>query len=137
MAKIKPIGKVVDKAAILLQKLVRLKAADQWGICTCVTCGKRAHYKEMDAGHFISRTYAKWKLHEENIHPQCKGCNRYASRSIDNYFIFMVDTYGEDTVRHMIDTKKQIHKWNRITLDDQIQDFKNRIREQEVRLGVE
>lgn len=131
----RPIGKVVDQAATLLQKLVRMKAADQYGMCQCVTCGKRGHYKEMDAGHFVSRTYSKFKLHEENIHPQCKGCNRYASRSIDDYFIFMCDTYGSDAVRQMIETKREIKKWDRIELTDMISDLKVRIKEQEARLN--
>ena len=76
MRKIKPIGKVVDQAATLLQKLVRMKAADEEGIATCVTCGKKQHWKEMDGGHYISRTYSKYKLYEENVHVQCKSCNR-------------------------------------------------------------
>ena len=60
MPKLKPIGKLVDDCAVLTQKLVRLKAADKHGFCRCVTCGKRQHWKELQGGHFISRTYSKW-----------------------------------------------------------------------------
>ena len=135
MAKTKPIGKVVDQAATLLQKLERMKAADQYGMASCVTCGKKQHWKEMDGGHYISRTYSKYKLYEENVHVQCKACNRFSNRSIDNYFHFMVDTYGYDHVKLMTDTKREIVKWNRVELEDIVKDFKARIKEQEARLG--
>ncbi len=134
MAKTKPIGKVVDQAATLLQKLVRMKAADQQGICQCVTCGKKGHWKEMDGGHFISRTYTQHKLNEENIHPQCKGCNRFAYKCSDDYFLFMVDMYGEDHVRSMVETKRQVKKWERVELNDLIRDLKERIKNEENRL---
>ena len=135
MAKTRPIGKVVDQAATLMQKLTRMKAADKDGIATCVTCGKKAHWKEMDGGHFISRTYSRHKLNEENCHCQCPGCNRFSNRSIDDYFLFMVDMYGHEHVREMIETKREVIKWNRAALEDTIKDFKARIKEQEARLG--
>jgi hypothetical protein len=64
------------KALQTLQKLVRLKAADDNGYCECVTCGKIAKYTEMDGGHYIPKGHSSyWALVEENIHPQCKGCS--------------------------------------------------------------
>ena len=49
------IAQEVDKAAKLLQRLVRLKASDDNGYCQCVTCGKVDHYKNMQGGHFYGR----------------------------------------------------------------------------------
>ena len=71
------IAQEVDKAAKLLQRLVRLKASDENGYCQCVTCGKIDHYKSMQGGHFYSRRHLVFKLFEENLHPQCAGCNLY------------------------------------------------------------
>ena len=73
LKKLKTVAKLREEAAVLLQKLVRMKAADENGLAECVTCGKRQHYKEMDGGHFISRKWTATKLVEENVHPQCKG----------------------------------------------------------------
>jgi len=53
--KIKPIGKLKKEAAELLQRLVRLKAGDDNGYCSCVCCGIKKHYREMDGGHFVPR----------------------------------------------------------------------------------
>ena len=49
------IAQEVEKAAKLLQRLVRLKASDDNGYCRCVTCDKIDHYKNMQGGHFMPR----------------------------------------------------------------------------------
>ena len=131
----KTVAKLREEAAVLLQKLVRMKAADENGLATCVTCGKRQHYKEMDGGHFISRKWTATKLVEENVHPQCKGCNQYASGKYDDYALYMVDTYGIEMVRELNDKKRELCKQNRIELEDIKLELKLRIAEQAVRLG--
>lgn len=133
--KLKTVAKLREEAAVLLQKLVRMKAADENGLASCVTCGKRQHYKEMDGGHFISRKWTATKLVEENVHPQCKGCNQYASGRHDDYSLFMVDTYGIEMVRELNDKKRELCKQNRIELEDIKVELKVRIAEQAVRLG--
>lgn len=133
--KLKTVAKLREEAAVLLQKLVRMKAADENGLAECVTCGKRQHYKEMDGGHFISRKWTATKLVEENVHPQCKGCNQYASGRHDDYSLYMVDTYGIEMVRELNDKKRELCKQNRIELEDIKVELKVRIAEQAVRLG--
>lgn len=130
----KTVAKLKQEAATLLQKLVRMKYADDFGMCQCVTCNKVQHWKEMDGGHWISRSSAHL-LTEENIHPQCKGCNRFMSGCHEQYTLFMIDTYGMDTVREMASTKRQVMKYARVDLEDMITDYKKRIKEQEQRLA--
>ena len=134
MAKAKPIGKLTDEAAVLLQKLVRMKAADDDGYASCVTCGVRKHWKELQGGHWIPRGNSSTKLMEENIHPQCAGCNGFGMKYGDTahkYTLYMVDMYGRDEVERMIATKGKVHKWNRVDLMELIADFKQQIRELE------
>ena len=122
------------KALKTLQKLARISAADDSGFAACVSCGKIQHYKEMDGGHWISRNSAHL-LTEENIHPQCKGCNRFMSGCHEQYTLFMIDTYGMEMVRELSDTKRQVIKYSRIDLEDLISEYKLRIKEQEERLA--
>jgi len=131
----KSVAKLRDEAAVLLQKLVRMKASDENGFATCVTCGQREHYTKMDGGHFVSRRSKATLLIEENIHPQCKGCNRFASGKYDDYALYMVDTYGIEMVRELNDKKRELCKQNRIELEDIKVELKVRIAEQAVRLG--
>jgi len=101
----------------------------------CVTCGKIDHWKAMQGGHFISRTWTATKILEENIHPQCISCNGFrAERIADDYFRFMVNTYGYDFVEEMIDAKRQPIKRSRAELMETLAHLKEQAKrlEQEV-----
>ena len=55
--KTKTIGKLTDEAATLLQRLVRLKAADDNGYVSCVTCGVTKRFDDgMQGGQVGERT---------------------------------------------------------------------------------
>lgn len=131
----KTVAKLKQEAASLLQKLVRMKYANDIGMCECVTCGTVGHYKDMDGGHFVSRTHNATLLVEENIHPQCKHCNKYKNGNIDSYSLFMIDTYGLDAMRELIASKHQPRKFTDIELLELIAEYKLRIKEQEQRLA--
>ncbi len=137
--KTKPIGKVVEDAAKLLQRLRRLESSDDSGICVCVSCGVHGHYSEMQGGHYIPRGKAATKLREENIWPQCPGCNMYGMRhgsAAQEYTLHMIDFYGRDFVDELIAESKKPKKWYRPELEDLIKEFKARIKQEEERLGV-
>lgn len=124
MAKKKTIAGLVEQAATILQRIVRMKAADENGYCTCVTCGKVDHYKNMDGAHFISRVKTRHKLLEENIHVCCKKCNGYLGGNYQAYTLFMVDTYGRDFVDELLETQNNTMKWMRSEILDHIQALK-------------
>lgn len=102
----KTLRKRVDDLAVAMQKLVRLKEAVQNdGYCKCVSCGVVKHWKECDGGHYISRNHQSTKVLEENIHPQCKGCNLKSGKgdtlvNID-YRNWMIEFYGEEFVEEL------------------------------------
>jgi len=131
----KTVAKLKQEAASLLQKLVRMKYANDCGMCECVTCGTVGHYKDMDGGHFVSRGHNATLLVEENIHPQCKHCNKYKNGNIDSYSLFMIDTYGLDAMRELIASKHQPRKFTDTELLELIAEYKLRIKEQEQRLA--
>jgi hypothetical protein len=129
----------VDKAAKLLQRLVRLKASDDNGYACCVTCGKADHYKNLQGGHFYSRRHLVFKLFEENIHPQCAGCNMYGMKTTkiqEAYRIYMEDNYGARRVRAMQKLAwRASPKFNRKEVIQFARDIKDQIKEQEARIG--
>ena len=129
MPKTKTIRKIVDECAVLLQKLRRLESADEDGNCTCVTCGNVKHWKEMDGGHWISRTYTIHKLNPNNIHAQCKGCNRFDHKIHDDYTLWMIDNYGMEFVEEMNATKHEPKKYARDEIEAMKYILKERIKE--------
>jgi len=134
----KTIPQEVEAAAVLLQKLVRLKAANELGFAHCVTCGCFKHWKQLQGGHFISRAHLATKLMEENVHPQCVGCNHFGmkfdSMKVLNYRRYMVDMYGEDEVQAMEKLAKKPKKFTRAEVADIAADLKAQIKKQEERL---
>jgi hypothetical protein len=132
-------AKEVEKAAVLLQRLVRLKASDDNGYCQCVTCGKVDHYKNMQGGHFIPRHRTIFKLFEENIHPQCPHCNCWGMKQahyVLKYREWMVDNYGERRVKAMERMAWRMNdKFNRDEVIAFQKELKQRISNEEVRIG--
>jgi hypothetical protein len=132
MAKTKSLAKLGDECAVLLQKVVRMKAADHAGYCACVSCGVVKHWKEMQGGHFIARGNKATKLMEENINPQCPGCNGFGMKYGDaekRYTMWMIDMHGRDFVDEMLATKGQVHKFVRCDLEELKKELQGRISE--------
>lgn len=137
--KLKSIAKVRQELAELLQKLVRLKAADDNGYCNCVTCGKAYHWKEMQGGHYIERSKIATKIIEENINPQCHYCNHYGMKKASHVILYrkwMIDMHGAEFVEWLEAEAGKIAKHARDDLMAQIAEVSAQINELEKRLGV-
>ena len=102
------------KAIATLQKLARLRAADDSGYCRCVSCGKSFHWKDGDGGHFIPKGHSSyWALRIENVNPQCKKCNGFDMKygtAAQQYTKWMIDKYGREWVDMMEEKKKKVWK---------------------------
>jgi hypothetical protein len=136
--KAKSIAKLVDEAAVLLQKLVRMKAADESGMVKSFTSGKVLHWTEMQGSHFIQRNRTATKLLEENVHPQTPGENMYEMKTASgvlDYRRAMVEFYGEDFVRWLEDESKKTKKYTRAEVEEITAYFKQQIAIQEERLA--
>ena len=50
-------SKIVKKLDAVFSQYIRLSNTDKHGYCTCVTCGKKYFWKQIQAGHFMSRKH--------------------------------------------------------------------------------
>jgi hypothetical protein len=71
-----------NETSLLLETLdrrfstyIKKRDSDINGICTCCTCGRRLHYKEIQCGHYISRKNKSTAWNELNANAQCVTCN--------------------------------------------------------------
>ena len=127
----KSIARLRNDVADLVQRLVRLKAADSNGMVKCWTCPTVKHWKEMQGGHFIERGKTATKILEENIHPQCPGCNMYGMKhasKILEYRREMVAWYGEEFVQWLEDEAKQTVRHTRQELATLSADYEAQIK---------
>lgn len=131
------IPQLVNKAATLLQKKVRLKYADDNGMVNCVTCGTPKKWNDgIQGGHYISRTYMATKLLEENIHPQCQWCNGFKGGNLSAYAVFMLDTYGPEFLKELEQLKRQPKKYTRPEIEEIIETLKTEVKELEKEKGL-
>ena len=81
----------------LFSKIRRLEESDEWGMCNCVTCGKRLHWKQMHCGHFIHNRASETFLDPQNTHPQCEECNTHHFGRPKEYRAYIDKRYGKGT----------------------------------------
>lgn len=67
----------------------------------CCTCGRVRSFRQIDAGHFISRGSGGGSgvyFDERNIHGQCKNCNSFHQGRALEYLDFMKEKYGQKVI---------------------------------------
>lgn len=87
---------------ILYSLVVRMEAANEYGIGQCVTCLKVDFFYHLQNGHFIQRSVAPGLIfHRLNTHPQCVRCNIYKEGNRFEFIKYMNQTFGEDKVNEL------------------------------------
>lgn len=89
--KSKTIASIRKKAWKEFSIFIRRREADFYGITECITCGFKAHWKEMNAGHYH---HNKLDYDEMNVNAQCPRCNKWLSGNLGNYAMYLIDKYG-------------------------------------------
>lgn len=92
----------------LAQKLVnqyaRMRDERERGL-VCCTCGHRDS-GQFDGGHFLPTSgYSAIRYNTNQIHLQCKRCNRFNGGMPKEYRLFMINRYGLEYVENLEATK--------------------------------
>ena len=119
--------KLIKKIDRLFSEYIRLKHADHSGNCKCITCGKTFHYKNIDAGHFVSRRFLNVRFNELNVHPQCKYCNRFLNGLAYEYGKAIDMLYGKGTADKLVSLSKQTTKVENHELEEKYLDYKKKL----------
>lgn len=101
------------KAWKLFSEFIRRRYANKDGFNVCITCGKKEHWKNMDAGHFIAGRTNSVLFDEDGVYAQCVYCNKYKHGAVLEYRDFMVKKFGEAKVEEMRVLARKIVKYNR------------------------
>lgn len=99
---------LVKELDAIFSRYIRLRDADDKGICTCITCGSKVHRKDIQNGHFISRWNYKYRWSVVNCRSQCMPCNIYKSGNYIAYTLYMIWKYGQWVVEMMQEDKELI-----------------------------
>jgi 4-hydroxy-3-methylbut-2-en-1-yl diphosphate synthase IspG/GcpE len=125
MAKVakKPLRKnLIKELDVVFSQYIRLRYAKN-EIAECVTCGKKDHWKKLQAGHFMSRANYSTRWDEDNVQVQCVGCNVYHSGEQYKYSLYL----GNKLAEELYLKSKQIVKFADVELIDMIDYYKQQV----------
>ncbi len=108
---------------------IRMKYADENGNVKCCTCPKIDHWKHMQAGHYISRTWMYLRFDERNVHPQCPTCNEFLQGNSMEYGAYIIEKYGAEGIWDLGFDKHKEWKKTKVEIKDMIKEYKQKIRE--------
>ena len=97
----KTVSVLTKELDALVSRFVRLSRADTEGMVTCYTCGHKAHYKKIHAGHYITRYFKATRWDLRNLRPQCFMCNIYRKGNAVIFRQNLVKEYGEEEIKEM------------------------------------
>ena len=118
-------GWYVKKLDQVFSIYIRKKYSDTFGMTTCYTCGKLAHYKDMQNGHYISRGHMATRWDESNCRPQCVGCNVFKNGNYVEYAHRLLQEIGEEGLNALMEKKKLIRQWTIKELEEKIAYYKS------------
>ena len=116
--------KELDK---IFSEYIRRKYSDSGGCATCFTCGKKAYWKELQAGHFITRSALATRFDEDNVRPQCIGCNIFGGGRQVQFAEKLQKELGKKIVETLFKKAKQITKY--FPYEERIIFYKNKLKE--------
>lgn len=118
--------KKLDK---VFSEYIRLRDADENGICTCITCGAKHHWKNMDNGHFIKRQHMSLRYNEINCNAQCRKCNWLGQGEDVKYAAALQKKYGPDIVEKLLLAKNKTVKFTQFEIDQMTKYYTEKLKE--------
>lgn len=128
MAKQETVQQLIKKLQKVFNSYIRDRDKDK----PCVSCGE---YKdEKDAGHFYATSgYSGLRFDEDNVHGECKRCNRFDESHLIGYTENLKERIGESDFNALKekaqDYKKNGVKWSRIELREKIEYYKQKTKQ--------
>lgn len=117
-------SKLIKKLDLVFSRYIRLSSADKHGMCTCVTCNNKYHWKDIQAGHFMSRKHYSTRWDERNVRVQCVGCNVFKSGEQYKYSLFL----GSELANELYLKSKELVKFSSQDIQDMIDKYNTKLK---------
>ena len=104
---------------------IRLKYSDDNGMVICFTSGRKYHYKNIHAGHFISRRHLATRWLEKNVMPQSAADNLFGQGEQYQFGLNLDREYGVGTAEELQLKARQPFKMMRIDYVEKISYYKD------------
>jgi len=108
-------------------KYIRLREATNTGAAQCFTCGKVAHWKTLQNGHFQSRRHLATRFDEMNCQVQCVKCNMFEQGEQFKFGLNLDAKYNEGTATELEFLARTTLKISRVEYEEQISYYKTKV----------
>ncbi len=129
------VSKVKKQAWVLFSEYIRkrdcLKTTGCSSFGLCMTCGKRYHYKLLQAGHFIPGRHNANLFSERGTHAQCYNCNINLRGNTLEYRRKIIEMYGDGADEELEQEAVRVKKFVISDLETLKEDLKKRIKQME------
>lgn len=100
----------------------------------CVTCNRKYPINKIQAGHFMSRKHYSTRWDEENVFPQCYGCNVMQQGQQYLFSKFIDEKFGEGYSDVLLFKSRETVKFADHEIEEMIQDYTKRLKDLEKKL---
>jgi 5-methylcytosine-specific restriction endonuclease McrA len=113
---------LIKKLDTVFSQYIRLRYAKN-EIATCVTCGKKDHWKKLQAGHFMSRKHYSTRWDEDNVEVQCQACNvfRYGEQYLFAKYL------GQEKADALLTKSRETVKFSDYDIQEMIDLYKTKL----------
>jgi len=116
------VSSVKKKVWVVFSKYIRLRDCLETTGCAsfglCITCGKRYHFKLLQAGHFISGRHNSNLFSERGTHAQCYNCNINLRGNTLEYRRKIIEMYGDGVDLELEEIARQIKSYTVVELKE-------------------
>jgi hypothetical protein len=116
---------------------IRLRDATDEGLVQCFTSGRVYHYKNIHAGHFMSRKHLSTRWCDTNVQPQSVADNLFGQGEQYKFSVALDSKYGEGTAEELELLARTIMKVSRIDYEEKISYYKNLVEKLKKEKGIE
>ena len=111
---------------VRLRDCLRTTGCTSWGLC--ITCGKRYHFKLLQAGHFIPGRHSANLFSEKGVHAQCYNCNINLKGNTLEYRRQIIKLYGEGYDEVLEQEERQVKKYTIPELEELQEQLQEKIK---------
>jgi hypothetical protein len=119
--------KLEKKLDVVFSKYIRAMETKQ-GYGTCVSCKALKPFEQFDAGHFINRKWRATRWHEDNVHIQCRSCNRFDEGNSAGYALYMLERYGKNHLEYLQGLSRETAKFTDSEGELLLNDYKKKLK---------
>ena len=107
---------------------IRLRDCDENGIVTCITCGDKHHWTDIDCGHFMPRANmaTRWELKATG--PQCRLCNSTVDGRREDFAIAIDRKHGAGTADKLERLSREEKHFSEPELKGMIEELRKEIK---------